>query len=130
MKTVLSLLFVLVFALPVFAAPPEGGLDDPALELRAREISGNLRCPVCEGQSVADSHAPLAADLRALVRARLAAGDSDAETYDYIRARYGDAVLMKPPLAGRTWLLWLAPVLVFIAGCAAGALYLRRKEEA
>ena len=87
----------------------------PALERRAQSLFVEIRCPVCEHQSIADSETPLSADLRALVRARLAAGDSDAEVRALIRARYGEFLLFRPSLRARNWILWLAPFLVFAA---------------
>lgn len=81
-------------------------LDDPALEARAREISQGLRCLVCRNESIDESHAPLARDLRLLVRERLVAGDTNAETVDFIVARYGEYVLLRPQATGANWLLW------------------------
>ena len=89
---------------------PDEQLADPALEARARDISGGLRCLVCQNQSIDDSDAPLARDLRLLVRERLTAGDSDDGVRDYLVARYGDFILLKPPFEMATLLLWLTPV--------------------
>lgn len=94
---------------------PDEILSDPALEARARSISSDLRCLVCQNQSIDDSNAPLARDLRLLVRDRLKAGDSDEEVRTYIVARYGEFVLLRPPFNIRTVLLWLAPLLVLLA---------------
>lgn len=99
---------------PAAAVQPDELLKDPALESRAREISAGLRCLVCQNQSIDDSDAPLAKDLRVLVRERLVAGDSDAAVRDYVVARYGDFVLLKPPVNAHTLLLWLAPLFVLI----------------
>ncbi|MEZ5843043.1 MAG: cytochrome c-type biogenesis protein [Hyphomicrobiaceae bacterium] len=99
------------------AVEPGEMLKDPALEARARRISGELRCPVCQNQSIDDSNAPLSRDLRLLVRERLVAGDSDRAVIDYIVARYGEFVLLRPPVGWHTLLLWLAP-LVMLAGAA------------
>ena len=101
-------------AAPARAVEPGEILPDAALESRARHISAELRCLVCQNQSIDDSNAPLAKDLRLLVRERLQAGDSDRGVMDFIVARYGDFVLLKPPFNSRTLLLWLAPVLCLI----------------
>jgi cytochrome c-type biogenesis protein CcmH len=112
------LLVVLALLLPpaTWAVQPDEQLADPALEQRAREISAGLRCLVCQNQSIDDSDAPLARDLRILVRQRLEAGDSDAEVSDYLVARYGDFILLKPPFAARTLILWLTPLIALAAG--------------
>jgi cytochrome c-type biogenesis protein CcmH len=106
-------------ALPAQAVQPDEVLADPALEARARAISEGLRCLVCQNQSIDDSDAPLAKDLRLIVRERLRAGDSDQEIGDYVVARYGEFVLLKPRLSQQTLLLWFATPVVF-----AGALLL------
>lgn len=93
-------------------------LADPVLEARAREVTRQLRCPVCEGQDIDDSGAQLAADLRRIVREKLAAGMGEEEIFDWLAARYGEGILMNPPLKARTLLLWAAPWLVFIGGAA------------
>jgi cytochrome c-type biogenesis protein CcmH len=98
------------------AVQPGEILADPQLEQRARAISAELRCLVCQNQSIDDSDAPLAADLRRLVRERLKLHDSDAQVMDYIVARYGEFVLLKPRFEGSTMLLWLTPVVVLLAG--------------
>lgn len=117
-----KLLAVLIFCLYLPAAAgavqPDEVLDDPALETRARSISKQLRCLVCQGEDIDESAAGLARDLRLLVRERLKEGDTDAEVLSFVQARYGDYVLMKPPLAPRTWLLWLTPMLVLGGGLA------------
>lgn len=120
MKTLLCTLLLMIF-LPVaaFAVQPDEVLADPALEARARSISQQLRCLVCQGEDIDESAAGLARDLRLLVRERLVKGDSDEQVLEFVRGRYGDYVLMKPPLAPRTWLLWLTPVLVLLAGSLA-----------
>lgn len=114
----------------VWALQPDEILDDPALETRARAISKELRCLVCQNQSIDDSDAPLARDLRILVRQRLVAGDSNEEVIDFVVARYGDFVLLKPPFDARTILLWLTPVLVLAAGGAVVYLAWRRRTLA
>ena len=101
-------------ALPAFAVSPDEVLADPALEARARALSVQLRCLVCQNQSIDDSNAPLARDLRVLVRKRLEAKDSDEAVMNYIVARYGDFVLLKPPMKSSTLLLWLTPLLVLL----------------
>ena len=120
-RAVIAAAIVLVLVTPVLAVEPGEILPDPILEARARAISSGLRCLVCQNQSIDDSNAPLAKDLRVLVRERLVAGESDPAVVDYIVARYGDFVLLKPPINARTLLLWLAPVLS-LAGLAYGLL--------
>ncbi len=115
---------------PAHAVNPDEMLADPLLELRAREISKGLRCLVCQNQSIDDSDADLAKDLRVVVRERLTAGDSDSEIIDYVVARYGDFVLLKPPFKGATLVLWLGPALIGAAGLAAIALFFRRRRGA
>ncbi|MFN7173985.1 MAG: cytochrome c-type biogenesis protein [Thermaurantiacus tibetensis] len=114
---------LLLLAAPAVAVEPDETLADPALEARAREIARGLRCVQCQNQSIDESSAPLARDLRRLVRERLAAGDSDAEVVAEVRARYGDFVLLKPPFDGRTLLLWVGPFAVLVV---AGGLLVRR----
>lgn len=126
-RVVLGLFCAVLIAGPVAAVLPEEQLVDPVLEARAREISRELRCVVCQNQSIDDSDAPLAADLRAIVRERLTAGDTNEEVMAYIVARYGSFVLLKPPLELQTILLWTAPLLVLIPGGFGVALYLRRR---
>jgi cytochrome c-type biogenesis protein CcmH len=101
------------------AVQPDEVLADPALEARARALSRELRCMVCQNQSIDDSDAPLARDLRVLVRERLSAGDSNAQVLDFLVARYGEFVLLKPRLNWHTVLLWLMPALVFLMGAFA-----------
>ena len=101
---------------PAQAVEPDEILTDHALEARARSLSAGLRCLVCQNQSIDDSNAPLARDLRLLVRERLKAGDSDSKIIDYIVARYGEFVLLRPRFSGATIALWLAPLLVLTAG--------------
>jgi cytochrome c-type biogenesis protein CcmH len=102
-------------ASPSYAVQPDEILPDAAMEQRARSISGGLRCLVCQNQSIDDSDAPLARDLRLLVRERLKAGDNDLQVRDYIVARYGEFVLLKPPVSGSTLLLWSAPLLILLS---------------
>ena len=104
---------------PALAVQPDEILADPALEARARALSQELRCMVCQNQSIDDSDAPLARDLRLLVRERLKAGDSDQQVLDFLVARYGEFVLLRPPFNWRTALLWLlGPLALLIAGIA------------
>ena len=114
---------------PALAVQPDEILDDPALEERAREISKVLRCIVCQNQSIDDSDAPLARDLRLLVRERLVAGDSDDGVKDYLVARYGDYVLLKPPIKPTTYLLWGGPILLFLLALLTTGLYFRRRAS-
>jgi cytochrome c-type biogenesis protein CcmH len=103
-------------AMPARAVQPDEIMADPAKEARARELSKELRCMVCQNQSIDDSEAPLARDLRLLVRERIAAGDSDQQVVDFLVARYGEFVLLKPRFNPHTLLLWLTPPLALLAG--------------
>jgi cytochrome c-type biogenesis protein CcmH len=129
-RFVLSLLACLILALPVWAVQPDEILDDPKLEERAREISSGLRCLVCRNESIDDSNAELARDLRLLVRERLVAGDSDKEVVDYVVDRYGEYVLLNPTATGSNLVLWLAGPLMLLLGGVIGALYLRGRGQA
>jgi cytochrome c-type biogenesis protein CcmH len=111
-----ALILAVVMLAPAHAVEPDEILNDPALEARARALSSGLRCLVCQNQSIDDSDAPLARDLRLLIRERLKAGDSDAEVRSFVVSRYGDFVLLKPPFDTRTLLLWLSPFLLLFAG--------------
>ncbi|MGE3873137.1 MAG: cytochrome c-type biogenesis protein [Parvibaculaceae bacterium] len=127
MKRLLTGLFLLlVAALPANAVQPDEILSDPALEARARALSEGLRCLVCQNQSIDDSNAPLARDLRILIRERLKAGDSDDEAIGFVVARYGDFVLLRPRFTPETWLLWIGPFALLLA--AGAFLYLRRRR--
>ena len=117
----------LVAAFPAFAVNPDEVLADPALEARARALSSQLRCMVCQNQSIDDSNAELARDLRLLVRERLKNGDSDAAVIDYVVSRYGEFVLLNPRLRGETLLLWGAPIVLFLAGATAMILFVRKR---
>ncbi len=140
MKRILILAFLL--ATPLWAVEPDEILDDPALEARARVISKGLRCPVCQNESIDESHAALARDLRLLVRERLKAGDRDQEVIAFIVARYGEFVLLRPTATGGNWLLWVAgPAMLLLAmalavgfvrarGVVAGPVALSEAEEA
>lgn len=124
------LAFALIGAAPALAVQPEEVLSDPALEARARALSRELRCMVCQNQSIDDSDAPLAKDLRVLVRERLKAGDSDVKVIDFLTDRYGEFVLLKPRFSAGTALLWLAPLITLIAGGCGLAITLRRRRVA
>ena len=113
---------------PAWAVNPDEMLADPVLEKRAREISKGLRCLVCQNQSIDDSDADLAKDLRIIVRQRLTAGDRDSAVVDYVVARYGDFVLLKPPFKGATLVLWLGPAVIGGFGLLAMARFLRRRR--
>jgi cytochrome c-type biogenesis protein CcmH len=110
------LIFLLWIAGPARAVQPDEVLNDAALEARARNLSRELRCMVCQNQSIDDSEAPLARDLRLLVRERLTKGDSDQQVLDFLVARYGEFVLLKPPFERHTLLLWGLPPLVLLGG--------------
>jgi cytochrome c-type biogenesis protein CcmH len=120
-------LALLVSAAPAFAVNPDEMLADPALESRARAISAELRCMVCQNQSIDDSNAELAKDLRLLVRKRITAGDSDQQVVSYLVSRYGEFVLLKPRFEAKTVLLWGAPVLLVLLGGVSLAVFARRR---
>jgi cytochrome c-type biogenesis protein CcmH len=121
---------MIFLALPAHAVRPDERLADPGLEARARDISKELRCLVCRNQSIDDSEADLAHDLRVLVRQRLSAGDSDHQVVDYIVSRYGDFVLLRPPFEASTWLLWGGPLLVLVIGGIGVRRFVRRQAAA
>jgi cytochrome c-type biogenesis protein CcmH len=125
--SLLSALILALFAMPALAVQPHEVLKDPALESRARSLSAGLRCLVCQNQSIDDSDAPLAQDLRRLVRERLVAGDSDRDVTEFVVARYGEFVLLKPPFNTGTLLLWLSPALVLLLGVLGLYRMLRRR---
>jgi cytochrome c-type biogenesis protein CcmH len=126
MRKLLAIAAVLASLAPAFALTPDELLKDPALEHRAREISAQLRCLVCQNQSIDDSDAPLAKDLRTLVREQLVQGKSDGEIMDFVVSRYGDYVLLKPPFSMNTLLLWGTPFAVLLI--AGAALMMRRRR--
>jgi cytochrome c-type biogenesis protein CcmH len=137
-------LFIFLAALGKAAAvTPDEMLSDPALEARARALSAELRCMVCQNESLDESDAPLAHDLRVLLRERLVAGDTDSQAIDFLVARYGTFILLKPPFNAQTAFLWLAPAILLVVGgviafrvvrrrsaAAAGSAKLSREEEA
>ena len=126
MKRVLAMLLLAFWMSPAAAVEPHEVLDDPVLESRARALSQDLRCLVCQNQSIDDSNAPLAQDLRVLVRERLAAGDSDEQVMAFVTDRYGDYVLLRPPVQDNTYALWLTPAAVLVIGAVIAALVLSR----
>lgn len=129
MRALLLALALMVGALtPAFAVMPDEVLDDPALEKRARDISRELRCLVCQNQSIDDSDAQLARDLRILVRERLVGGDSNDEVFDFVVARYGEFVLLRPVFEGHTILLWIAAPVLLLAGLAGVVVAARRRR--
>lgn len=118
-RALLALAFAAMVATAAHAVQPDEIMADPAKEARARDLSRELRCMVCQNQSIDDSEAPLARDLRLLVRERIAAGDTDAQVIDFLVARYGEFVLLKPRLNSHTWLLWfLTPLALSVGGIA------------
>jgi cytochrome c-type biogenesis protein CcmH len=135
MRKLLNILMTCLVVTPMLMAPalavlPDEVLKDPALEARARVLSQDLRCLVCQNQSIDDSNAPLARDLRVIVRERLTAGDSDEQVIEYLVSRYGNYVLLKPPFHRDTALLWIAPfAMLVIAGAVAATYLMRRKRE-
>jgi len=125
---ILMLALSVGFAVSAAAVEPDEVLADPALESRARALSAELRCMVCQNQSIDDSSAPLARDLRILVRERIAAGDSDGKVVDFLVARYGEFILLKPRFSGQTALLWIAaPATLIVGGIVAVFLFRRRR---
>ena len=129
-KVALLFLLLTLGAGVAHGVEPGERLADPALEARAREISRELRCLVCQNQSIDDSDAELAADLRHIVRERLKAGDGNAQVLDYIVERYGEFVLMKPRLSPYTWALWATPIGILLIGGAGIVLLFRSRTQA
>jgi cytochrome c-type biogenesis protein CcmH len=125
-----ALFLALAISLPALAVQPDEIMSDPAKESRARDLSRELRCMVCQNQSIDDSEAPLARDLRLLVRERIAAGDSDVQVMDFLVARYGEFVLLKPLVKSHTLLLWLLPPLALVGGGLALWMHNRRRTKA
>ena len=131
MKRIAAALLVLATCAlqPAYGVLPDEVMSNPVQEARARDLSRELRCMVCQNQSIDDSEAPLARDLRLLVRERIAAGDSDAEVIDFLVARYGEFVLLKPRFERQTLLLWLVPPFLLVAGGIALWWHIRRRGE-
>ena len=127
MRRLLLAVVVVLMAAPAFAVNPDEVLADPALEARARALSAELRCMVCQNQSIDDSNADLAKDLRLLVRERISDGDSDEAVLNYIVSRYGEFVLLKPRVSMKTVLLWGAPVLLVLAGGLSLLVFARKR---
>lgn len=126
-RRLLLVLALVMAAAPAFAVNPDEVLANPALETRARALSAELRCMVCQNQSIDDSNADLAKDLRLLVRERITDGDSDEQVLNYIVSRYGEFVLLKPRLGLKTVLLWGAPVLLILAGGISLLVFARKR---
>jgi len=120
---------LLVCSTPVSAVEPDEILSDSVLEARARNLSTELRCLVCQNQSIDDSDAPLAKDLRVLIRQRLSSGDSDNQVVDFVVARYGEFVLLRPRFAPHTWALWLGAPVILILGIALIVVSFRRRRQ-
>lgn len=129
MRKAITVALVLLAVCPALAFQPDEVLSDPALEARARALSAELRCLVCQNQSIDDSDAPLARDLRVLIRERLVAGDSDGEAIDFVVARYGEFVLLRPRFAPHTLVLWLGPAAILLLGALATFLFVRRSRR-
>jgi cytochrome c-type biogenesis protein CcmH len=132
LKQILACIFALAVMMgssAAYAVQPDEIMSDPAKEARARDLSRELRCMVCQNQSIDDSEAPLARDLRLLVRERIAAGDSDAQVIDFLVARYGEFVLLKPRFERHTLLLWLLPPLALAGGGLALWMFGRRRSR-
>jgi cytochrome c-type biogenesis protein CcmH len=127
---ILAVAALLLAPLLAHAVEPAEMLSDPQLEARARALSAGLRCLVCQNESIDDSNATLAHDIRVLVRERLLAGDSDQQIRDFLVARYGNFILLKPPFEPGTYVLWLTPFLLLLAGGGAIFLNTRRKAPA
>jgi len=129
MRALALIVLLATLAGPALAVTPDEIMKDPVLESRARHLSQELRCMVCQNQSIDDSDAPLAHDLRVLVRERLAKGDSDRQVLNFLVTRYGDFVLLKPPLQFDTILLWGLPPAALLAGLAALIIMARRRQK-
>jgi cytochrome c-type biogenesis protein CcmH len=130
LRLLATVLLTLCLSSPALAVQPDEILKDAALESRARSLSQELRCMVCQNQSIDDSDAPLAKDLRVLVRERLSAGDSDNQVMDFLVARYGEFVLLRPRMSWHTLLLWLAPLAALVIGGWGLIVFIRRRAGA
>ncbi|MEQ8746917.1 cytochrome c-type biogenesis protein [Pyruvatibacter sp.] len=130
MRSFLVAFVTLALVFPALAYEPGEVLEDPALEERARALSAELRCMVCQNQSIDESNAPLAKDLRILVRDRLVAGDTDTQVIDYVVARYGEYVLLRPRVAPHTYVLWFGPFIILLLAGALSLRYVVRKRSA
>jgi cytochrome c-type biogenesis protein CcmH len=127
-RSFILILLILILSIPVLAVEPGEILSDPALEARARNLSKEIRCLVCQNQSIDDSDAGLAKDLRLIVRERLVAGDSDSDIKTFLVDRYGDFVLLKPPVKAETLFLWYGPFAIGVLGAAGVAVFLLRRR--
>lgn len=123
-----ALCVCLIATSPALAVNPGEMLADPGMEERAREVSKHLRCVVCQNQSIDDSDAELARDMRVLVRERIASGDTNKQVLDYMVSRYGDFVLLKPPFKAETYALWFGPPIIFILGIIAVVAFARQRR--
>ena len=130
MRALLAIVFLFLASLPAYAVNPDEVLANPALEARARALSAQLRCMVCQNQSIDDSNADLAKDLRLLVRERLKDGDTDQQVLDYLVSRYGEFVLLKPRVNEHTLLLWGMPIFLVLVGGAIVLFQLRKRPKA
>lgn len=131
MRALLAATALLVsLAGPALAVLPDEMLDDPVLEARARELSSELRCLICQNQSIDDSNADIARDLRVLIRERLVAGDTDREVQDFLVERYGEYILLRPRFSAATALLWLAPAMLLVGGGTLAVMAIRRRSVA
>lgn len=128
-RLALAIAALLVSIQAAHAIPTDEKLANPALEARAEALQKELRCLVCQGQSLDESNAPLAADLRRLIRSHIAAGESDADVKRYLVARYGDFILMKPPLQSDTYVLWFGPALVLLVGAGIATFVIYRASK-
>jgi cytochrome c-type biogenesis protein CcmH len=128
-RIALGILLAIAVTTSALAIGPDEMLNDPAQEARARHVGQSLRCLVCQNQSIDDSDASLARDLRIIVRERIQAGDSDQAVIDYVVSRYGEFVLLRPPIRPQTWLLWFGPALLIIGAGAAIVWRARRKRS-
>jgi len=130
LRGLMLLISLLVPLLPSFAVEPNEQLKNPALEARARQLSSGLRCLVCQNETIDESNASLAHDIRVLLRERLTAGDTDAQAVKAIVDRYGDFVLLNPPVRPATYVLWFGPLVILLGGLFGGAIWLRRRNAA
>jgi cytochrome c-type biogenesis protein CcmH len=127
-KPLLALLAFLLLAPAALAVEPSERLSDPVLESRARALSEELRCLVCQNETIDESSAPLAHDLRVLLRERIAAGDTDAQAVKFLTDRYGNFVLLKPPVEPATYVLWFGPFIVLLLAGSGALIYLRHRK--
>ena len=129
-RIALAAALLLALSAPAFAVDPAEMLKDPRLEARAEKLGSGLRCMVCQSESIEESNADLARDLRVIVRQHITAGDSDQQIIDYLHSRYGDYVLLDPPFKAKTLVLWLGPFALLLAAAGAGFAVLRRRTAA